>query len=159
MLGSAGLRRRSKRCPGRLFSASSKISLGFDEYLRDLQTVIEDGDPINYAAAAADLRPVLVHMFLNDPTVPNEATDAVVELLGSSELGFPGTPEPGPGLNVRVTYVLGGHSSIINPAADAGDPVGSFRAFMELQAEAANFSASGGSYLPIADPGVVLPLP
>ena len=57
-------------------------TVGFDNFVRDLQTVIDPVDPINYAADAAANHPLHVIEVLGDTAVPNGPTDYIAQLWG-----------------------------------------------------------------------------
>ena len=57
-------------------------TVGFDNFVRDLQTVIDPVDPINYAAAAAANHPLHVIEVLGDTAVPNAPNDYIAQLWG-----------------------------------------------------------------------------
>ncbi len=121
----------------------------FDEFFRNAQTLIEAGDPINYAAAAntADRGVLLMEVIggagVNpDQVVPNSATDKLADVMGLTQAG-PGLIGPAPdAIDALVRFVAGDHGSILSPAA-------SLNATEEMQTQVANFVGSGGHALPV----------
>ena len=56
-------------------------TVGFDNFVRDLQTVIDPVDPVNYAVDAAAGHPLHVLEVLGDTAVPNGPTDYIAWAL------------------------------------------------------------------------------
>lgn len=139
----------------------------FETFLRFAQLVADDGDPINYAAAAAGNHPIHMISVDGDTVVPNNVpagptsdrnhlvtipgplsgTDPLAAAMGLEVINVdPGVTvtqrfEP---TGVRAVTVLseGSHGSILDPSA-------SLAATTEIQGEIANFQATGGACLPI----------
>lgn len=139
------------------------------DFFRDAQTVIEDGDPANYAAAAAANLPIhmveVVGGYGGDPcnvpdqVVPNSSTQLLANLMGltpvSSSIG-PGTSP----IHALVQFTAGDHGSLLSPAPPANcsaDAPLYGAVTLEMQTEMANFMASHGYYLPInnSPPGLI----
>ncbi len=134
----------------------------FFDFFRDAQTVIEDGDPANYAATAAANDPIhmieVVGGFNNDPcnvpdtVVPNSSTNLLVNLMGlsavNSNTGNFTTP-----VHAVVQFEAGDHGSILNPAppssACAADAPLYGAVTHEMQSEMVSFMASSGTFLQI----------
>lgn len=111
------------------------------DFFRNAQTVVDSGDPINYAAAANASH--AVHMIEvvggggnpPDQVVPNSATEALSNAMGLACIDA-GTAAPtGEGI---VRFVAGDHGSLLDPAA-------SQEATVEMQTELATFIASFGT--------------
>jgi hypothetical protein len=134
----------------------------YDDFFRDAQSVIEDGDPANYALAAAANDPIhmieVVGGFGMDPcnvpdtVVPNSSTQLLANLMGLT----PTSATVGPGLtpiHALVQFTAGTHGSILSPAvpssACSADAALYGAVTLEMQTEMANFIGSGGFYLPI----------
>lgn len=121
----------------------------YEEFLRNAQTVIDSGDPINYAAAANANYPILMQSVIggagnpSDQVVPNSATDALVAAMGLTQ-----TTPPGSGPDGIVKFTAGSHSSLLDPTASAD-------ATTEMQIQVATFIATGGANIVINDPSVV----
>ena len=69
-------------------------TIGFDNFVRDLQTVIDPVDPVNYAAAAAANHPLHVIEVLGDTAVPNGPTDYIAQLWGLPSVSTTTTAAP-----------------------------------------------------------------
>lgn len=121
-------------------------TLGFDNFARDLQTVLDPIEPLNYAAAAAANHPVHVVEVLSDTAVPASLTENVASLMGLATVSST-TNDPA-GVRGIVRFTAGEHSSMFNPAAGLDVTV-------EMQTEAASFAATSGTTLPITNPAVV----
>lgn len=125
-------------------------SLGFENFARDLQTVIDPIDPANYAAAAAANHPVHVIEVLGDTAVTPALTDTIARLMGLADVGS--TTFDSGGLDGIVRFSAGGHTSIFNPAIDLAVTT-------EMQTQAVVFAASGGTTIQINNSSVVEQVP
>lgn len=152
-------------------SALAGIEEGTDDYesfLRFSQHLIDDADPINYAAAAAN-RPFHFIEVIGDLVVPNtvvrsagsetqdravtagplSGSTPLIEQLGlqvldpiTPPLAMPDAPLTGATLKVAVRFAIGDHGSVLDPT--------SFPAVtQEMQRQIANFLASQGTCLPL----------
>ena len=134
----------------------------YDDFFRDTQTVIENGDPANYAALAAANDPIhmieVVGGFGTDPcnvpdtVVPNSSTQLLANLMGLT----PASSSIGPGLapiHALVQFTAGTHGSLLSPAVPSSacnaDAALYGAVTLEMQTEMANFMGSNGRYLPI----------
>lgn len=153
--------------------AAKGVTKGTDTYetfLRFAQTLVDSGDPINYAVQARNHHPI--HMIevlggssstsLPDQVVPNNAltgslasipgylsgTDPLYRIMGLSVIDNLNVPvatsdlKLGANLGYVVRFTAGDHGSILSPAA-------SLAATQEMQRQTVNFLASGGTCLPI----------
>jgi pimeloyl-ACP methyl ester carboxylesterase len=123
-------------------------TVGFDNFVRDLQTVIDPVDPINYAADAAANHPLHVIEVLGDPAVPNAPTDFIAELWGLPTVSSTVAVTPPATTSGIVRFNAGGHSSFFNPAIDASVTT-------EMQRQTVLFAASRGSIIQVTDGSVV----
>ncbi len=142
----------------------------YETFLRFAQHLVDDGDPANYAAAAAADRPIHFVEIIDDLVVPNAvprtpaATDTLdrvtlegrisgstplMQLLGlnildaiTPPLAEAQAPLVGEQLKVGVRFTVGDHGSILSPAASPA-------ATQEIQRQIANFLGSEGTCLPI----------
>ncbi len=142
----------------------------YETFLRFAQHLVDDGDPANYAAAAAAERPIHFIEIIDDQVVPNAAprtpvaTDTLdrvtleglvsgstplMRLLGldvrdaiTPPLAAPNVLTDAEGLKVGVRFTTGDHGSILSPAASAATT-------QEIQRQIANFLGSEGRCLPI----------
>jgi pimeloyl-ACP methyl ester carboxylesterase len=125
----------------------------FNQFFRDAQTVVDSGDPINFAADAAAMHPIHMIEVLGDQVVPNSATERLV-----AEMALPTISMPGPNFTSHgvVRFTEGNHGSILDPTA-------SFAATVEMQTETVVFAAGNplaglpgdGQVILIANPAVI----
>lgn len=143
----------------------------YDNFLRDAQTAVDSGDPLNYAAAAVAGRPILIQQVvgggllpdgthnLPDLVIPNSATQRL--LSAANFVRFSGSGVPAPGTGAYINFLYGSHGSLLtpdqhNPPAPADGT--NAATFFEMQREAVVFGASGGGFVDIAAyPFVVQP--
>jgi hypothetical protein len=118
----------------------------FAQFARDLQSVIDSGDPWNYIAVAVAQHPIHMIEVIGPPpdnVVPNDATDRLIATGGFTQLSPPGIPVPGmTPLHRVVKFTAGNHSSFLLPTA-------SLMATEEMQHEAVAFAATDGFALPV----------
>lgn len=152
--------------------ASSGVEEGTDDYetfLRFAQTAVDDGDPLNYAAAARAAHPIHMIEVIGDTVVPNSApqndgsgaaydlvtvasydagTNPLYEAMGLGVIGPITAPVTTPQVNTGANL---GYVVQFNDASHASllDPSTSLAATVEMQTETANFLASDGQCLPI----------
>ena len=120
-------------------------TVGFQNFVRDLQTVLDSIDPVNYAASAASHHPIHMVGVRPDTSVPMSLIDNVAELMGLSDISAT-TVDPA-GVRGIVRFNRGSHGAILNPA----DPA----VTVEMQTQAVAFAASGGTILPVGNTGIV----
>jgi pimeloyl-ACP methyl ester carboxylesterase len=121
-------------------------TVGFNEFARDLQTILDPIDPVNYAATAAASKPIHVIEVLGDPAVTPALTDNLAELMGLTSIST--STVDGAGLRGIVRFTAGGHTSIFNPAIDLDVTI-------EMQTQTASFAASDGAAIVIGDESLV----
>jgi len=116
----------------------------FEQFLRDAQTLIDAGDPLNYIAAAATTRPIHLLQIVGsissppDQVVPNSATQRLIEAAALTRIPAPAAPGPvtnANGLRAYVSFVVGDHGSLIDPTA-------SLATTTQMQAEAITFAGA-----------------
>jgi pimeloyl-ACP methyl ester carboxylesterase len=129
----------------------------YAQFIRDAQTIVDAGDPVNYIATAAAARPLLVLQVVGggtlaaggtsppDQVVVNSATQRLIDAAGLPRL-FTAGLNPGP--NGYVNFIFGSHGSIIDPSADGPTTV-------EMQRETIGFAALQGAAIPITNTAVV----
>jgi pimeloyl-ACP methyl ester carboxylesterase len=122
-------------------------TVGFDNFVRDLQTLIDPVDPVNYATAAAANQPLHVLSVADDQTVPNAPTDNLVSLWGLPTISSTvhSAPETVSGM---VRFTSGGHASLLDPSVDPA-------VTMEMQQQTVAFAASLGTLILIGDENLV----
>jgi pimeloyl-ACP methyl ester carboxylesterase len=117
----------------------------FEQFLRDAQTVVDSGDPLNYIAAAAVNHPIHLLEVVGsdssppDQVVPNSATQRLIDAAALARIpapAAPGTVTNANGFRAYVNFVVGDHGSIIDPTA-------SIAVTTEMQAEAVSFTGAG----------------
>jgi pimeloyl-ACP methyl ester carboxylesterase len=131
----------------------------YAQYFRDTQTLVDAGDPLNYAAAARAARPIYLAQMvggggtpaaLPDQVIPNAATARLIAAITSGGNTFPRVPaggvQPGSGY---VNFTQGDHGSILSPAASAA-------ATVELQTEVVTFTLAP-AVVQAVNPAVVAP--
>jgi pimeloyl-ACP methyl ester carboxylesterase len=116
----------------------------FEQFLRDAQTVLDAGDPVNYIATAATQHPIHLLQIAGstasppDQVVPNSATQRLIETAALARMPAPSAPGPitnASGFRSYENYVVGDHGSIIDPTA-------SLAVTTEMQAEAITFAGA-----------------
>jgi pimeloyl-ACP methyl ester carboxylesterase len=119
----------------------------FEQFLRDAQTVVDAGDPLNYIAAASVNHPIQLLQVVGsdssppDQVAPNSATQRLIDAAALTRIPAPSTPgvvTNAGGFRSYVNFVSGDHGSIIDPTA-------SRTVLNEMQAEAVSFT---GAYVP-----------
>ncbi|MGH8307996.1 MAG: alpha/beta fold hydrolase, partial [Gammaproteobacteria bacterium] len=102
----------------------------YDDFFRNAQAVIEDGDPADYAVAATANDPI--HMIevvggfdpynVPDTVVPNISTDLLANLMGLTSINSP-VPHPvATGAGALVQFTAGDHGSLLDPSVPTGVP-------------------------------------
>ena len=114
----------------------------FESFLRDLQTVLDPVDPVNYAAAAASNHPIHVTAVRSDTSVPLSLTDNVAGLMELSDIT--GTSIDPAGIRGIARFNTGNHSSFLNPVPDPA-------VTLEMQVQAVTFATSGGTIIRIGN--------
>jgi hypothetical protein len=123
-------------------------TVGFDNFVRDLQTVIDPVDPVNYAAAAAATHPLHVIEVLGDTAVPNAPTDYIAQLWGLPSVSATTAVAPPATVSGIVRFRAGAHSSLFNPAPNPA-------VTQEMQRQTVTYAASAGSAIQITNTSVI----
>jgi dienelactone hydrolase len=131
----------------------------YAQYFRDTQTIVDAGDPLNYAATAIAQRPVFLAQMvggagapaaLPDQVIPNAATARLIAAFTAGGASFPrvvtGAVMPGSGY---VNFIAGDHGSLLSPTASAA-------ATVELQTRVSTFTIAPAIINPM-DANVVQP--
>ena len=123
-------------------------TVGFDDFVRDLQTILDPADPANYAATATELHPLHVMEILGDITVPNGPTDYMAQLWGLTDVTA-ASPVliDGTGAHGIVRFTSGGHTSLLDPTADPAVTT-------EMQTEMVTFAVTGGTTIALTNTAV-----
>lgn len=132
--------------------AANGVTVGspdYDAFFIAAQTVIDDGDPSNYAAPATLAgKNLLLFKTLDDLVIPNSNTDALSMAFGFQQvmatpapgwpLGFQPSPFAGNGFTF---FTAGSHSSFLLPDPPLPSLVG-LDVITEMQSETANYLGS-----------------
>jgi pimeloyl-ACP methyl ester carboxylesterase len=166
--------------------AQQGIVKGTQEYYdfySQAQAVVEDGDPANYAAAAAAGHPI--HMIevvgggnygsgtgptcnLTDQVVPNSATDLLAKLMGLTQVDSTTAASGAPGGEFVVKFLAGDHGSVLSPALPGKPAVCTNNATsqmiygavtVEMQTEAYKFIAANGLQVTVNNSPVIIKAP
>ena len=120
--------------------------------LRDFQTVVDAGDPINHICACAAQQPVHLIQVTGDTVVPNNSTQRLVKAANLRQISAAGANPVGPTEGVWVNFTQGSHGSLFDPTA-------SLAATVEMQSQTVQFAASavapGGPFVVITDTSVI----
>ncbi|MCH6572901.1 MAG: hypothetical protein IH809_04580 [Proteobacteria bacterium] len=131
----------------------------FNNTLRDMQTAIDGADPWNFAAGALG-QPVHMIEVIGDATVPNSATERLIDVMGLPGISAAPCGGVGPCPNFVsqgvVRFTEGSHGSQLDPTA-------SLAATIEMMTETVVFHAGnaaagipgGGLVILISNPAVV----
>lgn len=116
-----------------------------DELLRDAQTALDAGDPLNFMAAAAASHPVHLFQIIGsqispaDQVIPNSATQRLIDAAGLTRIAArtsAGNSISDPnGFRSYVNFLVGDHGSLVDPTA-------SMAVTTEMQAEAITFTGA-----------------
>jgi hypothetical protein len=127
-------------------------SYNYNLYIRDVQAVIDSGDPINHIKDAVAMHPVHMFKVLNDAVVPNSATDRLIAQGPLRKLKTLGPNAVGPG-NAGYTFMSkGAHGAMFDPASPPA-------VIAEMQRQTVLFAFSavqpGGPFVVLTDPTVL----
>jgi hypothetical protein len=127
-------------------------STQFNNLLRDFQTMLDSGDPVNHIADARDVVPLFLQRVNGDAIVPNSATNALITAGALKKVSTLGSNAVGEGSGAYVVLTAGDHSSLILPTASAA-------ATAEMRTQFVKFAGSaaqpGGPFLVITNPNVI----
>lgn len=124
----------------------------FNDFIRDAQTVIDDGDPLNtIATTTGNVSSHLIEV-VGDLVIPNTATEKLITVGGFRVFtaANPGFNPIGPGAGGAVRFIAGEHGSIL-------DPTVSLAATTEMQTQMATLAATAGTLLLITNTTVIEP--
>jgi hypothetical protein len=133
----------------------------YAQYFRDVQNIVDAGDPLNFVALAAQQRSIYFQQMvggggtpaaLPDQVIPNSATQRLINAVIASGQAFPRVVPGAPGMgDGYVNFVVGDHGSLLSP-------VSSLAATGEMQGETVTYTATGGAIVPgVVTPTVVQP--
>ncbi|HUG97850.1 MAG TPA: hypothetical protein VMQ83_01575 [Gammaproteobacteria bacterium] len=121
----------------------------YNNFIRDLQSLVDAADPISHARRAATTVPIHFVQADGDATMPNSASNrlaAEMKRAGLQDYDYESAPELAPGiravidpagLTARVCFVGGSHGSQVNP----GSTPESGTVTAEIQAQQLVFAA------------------
>ncbi len=131
----------------------------YDQFFLVAQTVLDSPDPINYGFASQNKRVLMQLVVGNGSTVPPDQVvpitvpgaplsggEPLARALGLTSI-FATTQNPN-GIRGVVRFTAGNHSSLLSPAA-------SLPALLEMQGQAASFSASAGTAVQVSNTSVI----
>ncbi|MEM9532742.1 MAG: lipase [Pseudomonadota bacterium] len=131
----------------------------FDQFVLAAQTVTDSSDPINWAALAAAVQPVLVQEVvgsaasLPDQVIPNtvpgfplSGTEPLIAVMGLNPITQT-TQDPN-GIRGVTRFILGSHGSLIDPSSSP-------EVTLEMQTEAVSMAASNGAAVQVVVPEVL----
>jgi hypothetical protein len=128
----------------------------YNNLFRDLQNIIDGGDPINFGAEAVVQHAILFTTVDGDTTVPNSSSARLAATMDITDVSSPGPNIDPAGWVARVCFVEGDHNSHLgSPASPA--------ATVEMNTELVAFAAGvppltlpgDGQTVLIADPTVI----
>jgi pimeloyl-ACP methyl ester carboxylesterase len=127
-------------------------SYNYNMVFRDIQAVLDSGDPYNHIQSAAALHPVLLFEVKDDQTIPNSSTNALIAAGGLTKAKAIGPNPVSAGAGAYTLFTKGDHGTLLSPAASAA-------ATAEMQKQAVLFGATaaqpGGPFVVITDPTVL----
>ena len=126
----------------------------FNNFFRDAQAAIDQGDPINHLAATVAAKPVHLVQVTGDTVIPNSATARLVTAAGLRRIATAGPNPVSAGNGVWVNFTAGSHGTLFDPTA-------SLPATVEMQSQTVQFAASapapGGPFVVITNTAVLQP--
>jgi hypothetical protein len=124
----------------------------FNNFARDIQTLVDSADPLNHILDAQAVVPLVIQRVNGDTIVPNSATNRLIAEGKLKQVSALGPTAIGEGSGGWVAFTAGDHGSLFSPAASAA-------ATVEMQTQAVKFAASagqpGGPFLVITNPAVI----
>jgi hypothetical protein len=125
----------------------------FDQFMVVTQTVIDAGDPLNFASFTAASNNILFHEVLGDQvitnTVPGAPLSGTEPLIAAMNLPSISSTTSNPeGLDGAVRFTEGDHGSLLSPASSLATTV-------EMQSQMASMIATLGTTVIVTDDSVV----
>ena len=139
-----------------------KGSQAYYDFYSEAQAAVEDGDPANYAVAAASQHPIHMIEVVGDGTaanppdqvVPNSATAALTTLMKLNVINTVGLNPvtAGVGNGTLTQFTAGDHGSLLDPTPPTTAQAAVYLAVTtEMQTELASIFATAGAAVKIAD--------
>lgn len=123
----------------------------FQQFFREVQTIIDPADPFNQVCACAGTKPLFLQKVRGDTVVPNNSTDRLITAANMTKLRS-GVNAVTAGQPAYLTMTAGSHGSLF-------DPTTSLPATVEMQSQVIRFAASanqpGGPFVVITNPAIV----
>ncbi len=91
-------------------------TLAYQRYFQWTQTVVDSGDPINYAAQAAKNVPIDMTEVLGDQVITNTYEDMLIKEMGLTQ--YSSTAVNTNGIRGVVRFTSGSHGSLLDPTSD-----------------------------------------
>jgi dienelactone hydrolase len=123
----------------------------YNQFMRDVQAIIDAGDSLNYVTRVATGRAIYFSQVVGatppppnpDQVIPNSATQRLITALQGAGVPFPRVVPGSPVVNGSgyVNFIAGDHGSLLSPAASAA-------ATVEMQTEAVVFTVTGNPPVP-----------
>ncbi len=136
--------------------AAAGVNAGTPEYAQFMvvaQTVIDAGDPLNYAALSSANNNILFHEVLGDQVIPNavagaplSGTEPLIAAMGLAPISS--TTVNDDGVDGIVRFTAGNHGSLLNPEASLPTTV-------EMQSQMASMIATRGTTVVVTDDSVI----
>ncbi len=125
----------------------------FAQFMVVTQSVLDAGDPLNFAPLTGARNNILFHEVLGDQVVPNRVpgaplsgTEPLIAAMGLPSISS--TTSVATGLDGAVRFTAGGHGSLLSPMA-------SLAATVEMQTQMASMVATVGTTVVVTDTSVV----
>jgi pimeloyl-ACP methyl ester carboxylesterase len=121
----------------------------YNQFLRDAQTAVDAGDPLNYIRDLVTAKPVHLVQIVGPPpdqVVPNSSTQRMLDAAGMllHKVSTPGPNPTGAGNGGYVNFTAGVHGSAI-------DPTSNLTVTREIQSEVVQFAFGSGAAI-VIDP-------
>jgi hypothetical protein len=124
----------------------------FNNLMRDFQTAVDSGDPVNHIADAQANVPLFLQRVNGDTTIPNSSTNTLITAGKLKKVSTLGPTAVGEGSGAWVALTAGSHSSLLDPSSSAAATVEMRTQFVKFAASAAQ---PGGPFLFITNPAVI----
>lgn len=143
----------------------AEINATFEQFAFAAQTVVDSGDPVNYASGFKDTTPVFLIEADGDTVIPNAVEDKPVEdkpLAGTQPLArlmelqnVLDLETSGEVTSGYASFVGGAHSSLLNPAPDGFDPAVSSAVTNEMQTQILSWFGSDLTQIEVSNEDLV----
>ena len=107
----------------------------YNNFYRDVQTLIDPADPINHICECAAQQPMLLFQMKDDNVVINESTQLLVTAGDLRQIKTVGANPLAPKESVWVNMIKGSHGSFFDPTSSAA-------ATAEMQKQAVGLAVS-----------------